>query len=196
MGAFHQISDIYNKRDVEKLEKERRRKERDYFEKLSEVKRAASIISGILRTPYDGDRNYIVLGYKYMQLRVFSGENGYPIALVHDHSCREWMHGEPIFMTPGSRDNEVMRKSTNPKDIVDHLARIAGYEYPGRAEEIDNALSNMDAYEKAMRDRKEAVPDKSEFSLIGHILEGKNSSPNTDTRGIIRRVMDWLNRDV
>lgn len=111
------------------------------------IKRAMRIISRTSDARYDEDQNYIAIERNYMQLRILD-EEGYPIVLVKSHSCREWAAHNKFLKDYDNPDNEIMIQSTMPSDIVDYLAYLAGYAYPGDARRIDNTLADMDAFER------------------------------------------------
>ena len=111
-------------------------------EKLPNVRRAMEIISEITGCSYNPNQDFIKLGHKFMKLCLFDTDD-YPIALIHSHSCREWIEKRKIMMQPGNEDGEIIRKSINRNNIIEYLAYIAGYSYPDKAEKIDSALENL-----------------------------------------------------
>ena len=114
-------------------------------EKVASVRRAMHIISNITGCPYNPKKDFIVIS-GYMELFMFDGE-GYHIALIESHSCKEWLSGIGIEKTSSDKDGRVIKRSKNPNDIVDYLAYLAGFWYPDKAKEIDKALKDIHNYD-------------------------------------------------
>ena len=72
-----------------------------------------------------------------------------------------------------SKEEKILKTAKNKKEVIDYLATEVKHRYPSKAEKIDNALADMDAFEEKMK------------------------TVNTDSkRPLIYRAMSWLNEYV
>ena len=167
--------------DKEKEEKrlqEQREKERILKENAvkREIERPMRIIAEVADIPQKD--TYIKIRIKYIEIMVENG--GEELYAMQTHMaytklnydrcrCDDWDSdlGDNKFQyyRDHPKHEKVLLKASTVEEIVDYLATEVGYVYPSKAEEIDNALANMDAHEERMAAKKEKEREQERAEL-------------------------------